>query len=297
MPSYFASEEQMEACLFCRRNNIRISPMGIQNDLDPWKITINIGPYKKGEVPHISPYVYDRKQYGLNIIKCVNIIMTNIENQYRALLANLLQSAPTKKDRTGVGTKSLFGRQIEHDMSLGFPMLVGKKMYFNHAISELLWILNGRTDMGYLHENGVHYWDDDYKRSGRKDGKLGPVYGAQWRDFNGYDQLMNLMYGIMVDPMSRRHILSAWRPDKLKNMVLPPCHYAIQVNINGDKMDLMWIQRSADVFLGLPYDIAMYGILLELLCVNTEYKPGKLYRIAKIKNTRRWYIICRRSQK
>ena len=202
--------------------------------------------------------------------------MTNIENQYRALLANLLQSAPTKKDRTGVGTKSLFGRQIEHDMSLGFPMLVGKKMYFNHAISELLWILNGRTDMGYLHENGVHYWDDDYKRSGRKDGKLGPVYGAQWRDFNGYDQLMNLMYGIMVDPMSRRHILSAWRPDKLKNMVLPPCHYAIQVNINGDKMDLMWIQRSADVFLGLPYDIAMYGILLELLCVNTEYKPGKL---------------------
>ena len=135
-------------------------------------------------------------------------------------------------------------------MSLGFPMLVGKRMYFNHVISELLWILNGRTDLSYLHENGVHYWDDDYKRSGRKDGKLGPVYGAQWRDFNGYDQLMNLMYGIMVDPMSRRHILSAWRPDKLKNMVLPPCHYAIQVNINGDKMDLMWIQRSADVFLG-----------------------------------------------
>ena len=119
--------------------------------------------------------------------------MTNIENQYRALLANLLQSAPEKKDRTGVGTKSLFGRQIEHDMSLGFPMLVGKKMYFNHVISELLWILNGRTDMGYLHENGVHYWDDDYKRSGRKDGTLGPVYGAQWRDFNGYDQLMNLI--------------------------------------------------------------------------------------------------------
>ena len=162
--------------------------------------------------------------------------MTNIENQYRALLANLLQSAPEKKDRTGVGTKSLFGRQIEHDMSLGFPMLVGKKMYFNHVISELLWILNGRTDMGYLHENGVHYWDDDYKRSGRKDGTLGPVYGAQWRDFNGYDQLMNLIYNIIIDPSSRRHILSAWRPDKLKNMVLPPCHYAIQVNINNDKI-------------------------------------------------------------
>ena len=202
--------------------------------------------------------------------------MTNIEDSYRALLANLL-NAPKKQDRTGVGTSSLFGRQIEHDMSLGFPLLVGKKMYFNHAITELLWILNGRTDLGYLHENGVRYWDDDYKRSGRKDGKLGPVYGAQWRDFNGYDQLMNLIYGIIIDPYSRRHIINAWRADKLKNMVLPPCHYAVHVNINSNNtMDLMWIQRSADVFLGLPYDIAMYGILLELLCVNTEYKPGKL---------------------
>ena len=202
--------------------------------------------------------------------------MINIENSYRALLANLLQSAPIKKDRTGIGTKSFFGRQLEHDMSLGFPMLLGKKMYFNSAISELLWILNGRTDLGYLHQNGVHYWDDDYKRSGRQDGKLGPVYGAQWRDFEGYDQLMNLIYGISIEPESRRHIINAWAPHKLKNMVLPPCHYAMQVNINDDKMDLMWIQRSADVFLGLPYDIAMYGILLELLCHNTEYTPGKL---------------------
>ena len=202
--------------------------------------------------------------------------MINIENSYRALLANLLQSAPIKKDRTGIGTKSFFGRQLEHDMSLGFPMLLGKKMYFNSAISELLWILNGRTDLGYLHQNGVHYWDDDYKRSGRQDGKLGPVYGAQWRDFEGYDQLMNLIYGISIEPESRRHIINAWAPHKLKNMVLPPCHYAMQVNINDDKMDLMWIQRSADVFLGLPYDIAMYGILLELLCHITEYTPGKL---------------------
>ena len=202
--------------------------------------------------------------------------MTNIENQYKALVADLLLSAPQKKDRTGVGTTSRFGRQLVHYMSLGFPLLVGKKIYFNHAITELLWILQGRTDMGYLHENGVHYWDDDYKRSGRKDGKLGPVYGAQWRNFEGYDQLMNLIYGISIDPESRRHIINAWAPHKLKNMVLPPCHYAMQVNINDGKMDLIWIQRSADVFLGLPYDIAMYAILLELLCHNTEYKPGKL---------------------
>tara|TARA_R100000353_G_scaffold76854_1_gene58253 strand:+ start:1357 stop:2202 length:846 start_codon:yes stop_codon:yes gene_type:complete len=202
--------------------------------------------------------------------------MINIETSYRGLLANLLQSAPVKKDRTGVGTKSLFGRQLTHDMKLGFPLFVGKKMYYNHVISELLWILNGRTDLGYLHENGVHYWDDDYKRSGRQDGKLGPVYGAQWRNFEGYDQLMNLIYGISIEPESRRHIINAWAPHKLKNMVLPPCHYAMQVNIVGDRMDLMWIQRSADVFLGLPYDIAMYATLLELLCYRTEYKPGKL---------------------
>jgi len=201
--------------------------------------------------------------------------MTNIESEYRALMANLLH-APVKKDRTGVGTKSQFGRQIEHDMSLGFPILLGKKIYFNHAITELLWILNGRTDLSYLHENGVHYWDDDYERSGRKDNKLGPVYGAQWRDFEGYDQLMNLIYGISIEPESRRHIINAWAPHKLKNMVLPPCHYAMQVNVSNGKMDLMWIQRSADVFLGLPYDITMYAILLELLCHNTEYKPGKL---------------------
>jgi len=202
--------------------------------------------------------------------------MTNIKNEYRALVASLLQSGQDKDDRTGIGTKSLFGKQIVHNMELGFPLLTGKKMYFNHVVVELLWILQGRTDMGYLHENNVHYWDDDYKRSGRKDGTLGPVYGAQWRNFNGYDQLMELIYNISINPSSRRHIINAWAPHKLKNMVLPPCHYAMQVNINNNKMDLLWVQRSADVFLGLPYDIAMYGLLLELLCHNTEYKPGKL---------------------
>ena len=210
--------------------------------------------------------------------------MINIENDYRALLASILHSASDKKDRTGVGTKSLFGRQLTHDMKLGFPLLTNKKMYFNSARTELLWILNGRTDMKYLRDNNVSYWDADYKRSGRKDGTLGPVYGAQWRKwkiadgaYTRYvDQLFNLVKNIKENPNSRRLIVNAWNSSELENMALPPCHYAFQVYINNGNMDLMWIQRSADVFLGLPYDIAMYGILLKLLCVNTEYKPGKL---------------------
>jgi thymidylate synthase len=210
--------------------------------------------------------------------------MINIENQYRGLVAAILQSAPNKEDRTGVGTKSVFGRQLTHDMSIGFPLLTNKKMYFNSARTELLWILNGRTDMKYLQDNNVSYWDADYKRSGRTDGTLGPVYGHQWRKwkiadgaYTRYvDQLYNLVKNIKENPSSRRLLVSAWNAAELDSMALPPCHYAFQVYINNGKMDLMWVQRSADVFLGLPYDIAMYGLLLELLCKETEYIPGKL---------------------
>jgi len=210
--------------------------------------------------------------------------MINIENQYRGLVAAILQSAPNKEDRTGVGTKSVFGRQLTHDMSIGFPLLTNKKMYFNSARTELLWILNGRTDMKYLQDNNVSYWDADYKRSGRTDGTLGPVYGSQWRNwkiadgaYTRYaDQLFNLVKNIKENPSSRRLLVSAWNASELENMALPPCHYAFQVYINNGRMDLMWIQRSADVFLGLPYDIAMYGLLLELLCKETDYKPGRL---------------------
>jgi thymidylate synthase len=210
--------------------------------------------------------------------------MINIENEYRGLVSGILGSGVNKDDRTGVGTKSVFGRQLTHDMALGFPLLTNKKMYFNSARTELLWILHGKTDMKYLQDNNVTYWDADYKRSGRTDGTLGPVYGAQWRKWkitDGYytryeDQLLNLVKNIKENPSSRRLMVNAWNVGQLKHMALPPCHYAFQVYINDGKMDLMWIQRSADVFLGLPYDIAMYGLLLELLCKETEYTPGKL---------------------
>lgn len=202
--------------------------------------------------------------------------MINIENEYRGLMAGILHGGSYKEDRTGTGTKAVFGRTIKHDMSLGFPILTGKKISFNAARTELLWILQGRTDLKYLEDNGVKYWRPDYERSGRTDETLGPVYGKQWRDFNGVDQLKELVYSIMTNPNSRRLMVSAWAPHEMNEMVLPPCHYAFQVYINNGVIDLMWQQRSADVFLGLPYDITMYGLLLEMLARGANLKPGKL---------------------
>lgn len=161
-------------------------------------------------------------------------------------------------------------------MSAGFPLLLSKKVSFNAAKHELLWILQGRTDIKYLNENGIKYWNADYERSGRKDGTLGPIYGAQWRNFNGIDQIRRLIEGINTRPESRRLMVSAWNPSQLHDMALPPCHYGFQVYINNGKLDLLWQQRSADVFLGLPYDIAMYGLLLELLARGAGLQPGRL---------------------
>ena len=202
--------------------------------------------------------------------------MINIENEYKGLLSEILDRGLDKSDRTGTGTKSVFGRTIRHDMSLYFPILTGKKISFNAARTELLWILQGRTDLKYLEDNGVKYWRPDYERSGRTDETLGPVYGKQWRNFNGVDQLKNLVYSINTNPDSRRLIVSAWAPHELDDMALPPCHYAFQVYINNGVMDLMWQQRSADVFLGLPYDITMYGLLLEMLAKGAGLKAGQL---------------------
>ena len=202
--------------------------------------------------------------------------MINIENEYKELLSEILDRGVDKSDRTGTGTKSVFGRTIRHNMSLGFPILTGKKISFNAARTELLWILQGRTDLKYLEDNGVKYWRPDYERSSRTDETLGPVYGKQWRDFNGVDQLYNLVYSIITNPDSRRLMVSAWAPHEMNDMVLPPCHYAFQVYINNGVIDLMWQQRSADVFLGLPYDIAMYGLLLEMLAKGADLRAGQL---------------------
>jgi len=202
--------------------------------------------------------------------------MINIEDEYKELMSEILYKGSEKKDRTGTGTKSVFGRTIRHNMDLGFPMLTSKKISFNAVRTELLWILQGRTDLKYLEENGVKYWRPDYERSGRTDETLGPVYGKQWRDFNGVDQLYKLIDAIRYDSNSRRMMVSAWNVSELSDMVLPPCHYGFQVYVNNGVMDLMWQQRSADVFLGLPYDIAMYGLLLEMLAKGSNLIPGHL---------------------
>ena len=202
--------------------------------------------------------------------------MINIQDEYRGLLSGILYGGKPKEDRTGTGTRSVFGRIIRHNMSAGFPLLTTKRIYFNHAVTELFWMLQGRTDLHYLHTNGVRYWDNNYKKSGRKDGTLGPVYGHQWRSFNGVDQITRLIRDIRKCPHSRRLMVSCWNPSDLPNMVLPPCHYNFQIYINDGKLDLMWQQRSVDVFLGLPYDIAIYALLLQLLCKNTNYVAGEL---------------------
>lgn len=202
--------------------------------------------------------------------------MNNVQEQYRGLLSSLVHGGKQKNDRTGVGTRSVFGRILRHDMSAGFPLLTTKKIYFNHAVTEILWILQGRSDIGYLNDNDLTYWNADYERSGRTDGTLGPVYGVQWRDFNGVDQITKLIREIKKTPSSRRLMVNAWNAADLDNMALPPCHYGFQVYINDGKMDLMWNQRSADVFLGLPYDLAMYGLLLLMLAKGTNYIPGQL---------------------
>ena len=158
-----------------------------------------------------------------------------MQNEYKKLLTDILSSGNEKPDRTGTGTKALFGKTIKHDMALGFPALTSKKVFFNLARTELLWILNGRTDLKYLEDNGV-----------------------------------------TNDPSSRRLMVSSWAPHEMNDMVLPPCHYAFQVFINDGTLSLLWMQRSADVFLGLPYDIMMYGLLLELLAKGANLKPGQL---------------------
>ncbi len=202
--------------------------------------------------------------------------MINIEREYKALMAGILYGGKDKDDRTGTGTKSVFGRTIKHDMKLGFPLITGKKISFKAAKAELLWIIQGRTDLKYLEDNGVKYWRPDYVRSGRTDETLGPVYGKQWRNFNGVDQLKNVVHSIKHDPNSRRHMVIAWAPHELDEMALPPCHYAFQLYVNDGKLSLLWQQRSADVFLGLPYDIAMYGLLLQLLAEGAGLIPDQL---------------------
>ena len=202
--------------------------------------------------------------------------MNQLDKDYQSLLFDVLSSGVNKTDRTGTGTRSVFGKQIRHDMSDGFPVLTTKKVAWKTMVTELKWFLQGRTDIKYLQDNNCKIWDGDYKKSGRTDGELGPIYGKQWRDINGIDQLENLITGLISNPDSRRHLVSAWNVEDLDKMTLPPCHYSFQCYVNDGKLSLMWNQRSADLFLGVPFNISSYGLLLHLLCKETGYEPGEL---------------------
>jgi len=210
-------------------------------------------------------------------------MMNKLDNDYQNLLSEVLSKGVEKEDRTGTGTISLFGKQIRHDMSDGFPILTTKKVAWKTMVTELKWFLQGRTDIKYLQDNNCKIWDGDYEKSGRTDGELGPIYGKQWRRWNNYDrwdmphdQLENLIVGLINNPNSRRHLVSAWNVSDLDKMTLPPCHYSFQCYVADGKLSLMWNQRSADLFLGVPFNISSYGLLLYLLCKETRLEPGEL---------------------
>ncbi len=207
-----------------------------------------------------------------------------LDKKYQQLLSDIIEFGVEKKDRTGTGTISEFGHQIRHKMSEGFPLLTTKKMAWKQIVSELLWFLTGQTNIAFLHKYNNHIWDGDYEKSGRTDGDLGPIYGKQWRKWDGkngrIDQIDDLVKELKTNPDSRRLMVSAWNVGELDMMVLPPCHYGFQVwtrEENGQRyISLMWNQRSVDTFLGLPFNIASYGLLLHIIANEVNMIPDEL---------------------
>jgi thymidylate synthase len=289
------------------------------------------------------------KMENPNHMELQNNNMNILDTRYQALLQDILDNGVEKKDRTGTGTLSVFGRQIRHKMSEGFPILTTKKVAWKHVVSELLWFLTGQTNIAFLLKHNNHIWDGDaYKNYAAKTsmdvggqltkeefikevktnnefakqwGDLGPIYGKQWRSWSGVnylnrqsnnmstpkiDQIDNLINELKTNPDSRRLMVSAWNVGELDQMVLPPCHYGFQVytrelskfersrwwglpegehflddvldkhNIPKRAISLMWNQRSVDTFLGLPFNIASYGLLLEIIAREVNMIPDEL---------------------
>ncbi len=256
----------------------------------------------------------------------------NIDEQYLTIAKSILESGVEKNDRTGTGTKSIFSAQVVHDMGNGFPILTTKKVFFKGIVSELLWFLRGETNIKYLVENGNNIWVGDaykkyeiwadeiikthkYLKYSKKEfiekikadnefakewGELGPIYGAQWRDwggefsehhsnrkggtgrhFKGNDQIGQAIHTLKTNPDSRRIIVNAWNVGELDNMTLPPCHWAFELyteetDLGKRRLSLKWHQRSCDFFLGVPFNIASYALLLEILAKEVNMIPGTL---------------------
>ena len=195
---------------------------------------------------------------------------------YLDLMRHVLEHGHDKADRTGTGTRSIFGWQMRFDLQAGFPALTTKKLHLRSIIHELLWFLQGDTNIGYLQNNGVRIWDEWADASG----DLGPVYGKQWRswqttDGRCVDQISQLLHSLKNNPDSRRHIVSAWNPGDVERMALPPCHCLFQFYVADNKLSCQLYQRSADIFLGVPFNIASYALLTLMLAQVCGYRPGE----------------------
>ncbi|MBA4802247.1 MAG: thymidylate synthase [Euryhalocaulis sp.] len=195
--------------------------------------------------------------------------------QYLDLLEDVLENGVERGDRTGVGTRGVFGRQMRFDLSDGFPMLTTKKLHLKSIIYELLWFLGGDTNVRWLQERGVKIWDE----WAAEDGELGPVYGKQWRswaapDGGVIDQIANVTRQIRENPNSRRLIVSAWNPADVDEMALPPCHCLFQFHVADGRLSCQLYQRSADIFLGVPFNIASYALLTMMMAQATGNRPG-----------------------
>lgn len=196
--------------------------------------------------------------------------------QYHDLIRRILAEGVAQSDRTGVGTLAVFGHQMRFDLAQGFPLVTTKKLHLRSIIHELLWFLKGDTNIAYLNENSVSIWDE----WADENGDLGPVYGKQWRDWVGadgrhIDQIAALIAEINRHPASRRQIVSAWNPGDLPAMALAPCHCLFQTAVSNGRLHLQLYQRSCDVFIGLPFNIASYALLLTMLAQQCELEPGE----------------------
>lgn len=204
------------------------------------------------------------------------------------MMTHVMLTGHDSLDRTGVGTRKVFGYQFRHDMSQGFPLLTTKRMSFRIVVVELMWMLRGLTNISFLNERNVSIWNE----WADSEGDLGPIYGHQWRAFDGdyipgirtrrtasgagTDQLAEIFFELRNNPNSRRLVVSAWNPKQISQMKLPPCHLLFQFGAIGNKLNLHMFQRSADLFLGVPYNIAFYGLLLELFAACLRMVPGEL---------------------
>jgi thymidylate synthase len=200
----------------------------------------------------------------------------SIPTPYEDLLADVLAHGTVKEDRTGTGTYSVFGRQLRYDLSESFPLITTKRVHFKSVALELLWFLRGESNVRWLQEHGVSIWDewaDD-------DGELGPVYGVQWRswpapDGGQIDQIAKVVQSLKTDPDSRRHIVTAWNPAEVDQMALPPCHAMFQFYVADGRLSCQLYQRSADLFLGVPFNIASYALLTVMMAQQTGLEPGE----------------------